>query len=1254
VSMVVQNQIKILIVDDSPRDVNLIKIHLKDLIHNSYHTYVSHSLADSENLLNQNQIDIVLLDIDLLDSKGMETIDKMLDLADNTPIVIFTINGEDDLGLKAIKKGIQDYLFKDRFDSQLLTHSIEYSIARKKLEHELNPSKKVLEIIQQEHESKVEQAPNELQSDPEIFKLFAQTSPIGIVILNKQGDITFANRHAEIALELSKDDIIKRKYNAPEWKMTDYEGNDFPPEELPFNIVKVTLSPLLDVKHAIEHSNGKRIFLSINATPLLNESGGFNGMIATINNVTESVKAEKKLKASLKRYQELFNSIDSGVIVYKATDDGLNFIIKEFNSAAERIDNLNRENIIGKEVTEIFPGIKDFGLFSVFQKVWKTGVPEHQSSSYYQDNRIAGWRQNYVYKLTSGDIVAIYNDLTQNKETEQKLLEFDFLLNERLKELNCLYEISQVAEKPGITIEQILYEFVNLIPLAWQFPKKTYSRIEYNGKSYQSANYNKTKLIVTIKEIIIDKPLIITIYSSSQKTPFLEEEKQLTKEIGIRLKSIIQRKLAEEELRNSKEKYKILYEEAPIAYFSIDLDGTIQKCNNAAEKLLGYSKEELLKMTAFDLYFNSEDGLVKAKKIFKEFTKGYSIIDEELQMKHKNQNPIWISLTVKPVLDKTNKVIASRSMVMDISERVKAKEEIEDLAKFPSEDPNPVLRTTSEFIIYANQAGCDMFDCRIGYRIPYNLRESIKNAYLEKKPQKKELKIKDRFYSMSFFPIQNTNYVNVYGHDITDLKLTQRKLKDERAKVEQYLELAGVIMRALDNNGDIVLLNKKGCEILGYESGELLGKNWFETCLPDYEKERILKVFEDSMITKNEGYYYVENYVTTKTGEELLIKWRNIVVFDENKKIIGTLSSGENITENKKALVKLELSEEKYKNLIESSAMGLIKIDLQSNEIVYINPKLIEILGYDVYELKDANSFYEIIHPEDRYLFSKSFETKEMEFRIFSKVGKLKYLSGSLLPQYNINGDVLSYKIWVQDITQQKEILMIKNNLLTRFSHEFKTPLISLIGFTDFFLMEYKDLLDTRAISFLNNIKNGSEKLKRLVNSFIESSQLETDLVNLNLSHGNIIEVVKKSLNDLQGLIQLRKHTVHLDLNENVLFYFDKEKIYVVIMNLLVNAINYTPNGGLISIKSIVMDKSIEICIKDNGIGFTEEEKENLFKPFGKVERYGKGWDVVSEGMGMGLFISKEIIKLHGGTIKIESEGRNKGSKFIFSVPIKI
>ncbi len=160
-------------------------------------------------------------------------------------------------------------------------------------------------------------------------------------------------------------------------------------------------------------------------------------------------------------------------------------------------------------------------------------------------------------------------------------------------------------------------------------------------------------------------------------------------------------------------------------------------------------------------------------------------------------------------------------------------------------------------------------------------------------------------------------------------------------------------------------------------------------------------------------------------------------------------------------------------------------------------------------------------------------------------------------------------------------------------------------------------------------------------------------MVKLNLAEDNLYDLIWVCLNEIKGLIRLRAHTINLDLREDLTIMFDREKLKEVISNLLVNSVKYTPPGGKIGIKSHIEDNFIVISIKDDGIGLTEDEKLQLFKQFGKIERYGQGWNVLSEGSGMGLYISKELIELHGGKIWVESMGRNLGSTFNLSLPLK-
>jgi len=164
--------------------------------------------------------------------------------------------------------------------------------------------------------------------------------------------------------------------------------------------------------------SGEKIVVMVNSHLVKDEKGKFDRIEGTIADFTERTRIEKKLEESEIQFRQLFENMSSGVAIYEVKDDGNDFIFKNFNHAAEKIDKVKKEKVIGKSVLKMFPGVREFGLYEVFQRVWKTGKSEHHPVSFYQDEKIAGWRENYVYKLLNGEIVAIYNDVTERKQAE--------------------------------------------------------------------------------------------------------------------------------------------------------------------------------------------------------------------------------------------------------------------------------------------------------------------------------------------------------------------------------------------------------------------------------------------------------------------------------------------------------------------------------------------------------------------------------------------------------------------------------------------------------------------------------------------------------------------------------------------------------------------------------------------------------------------------------------------------------------------
>lgn len=183
----------------------------------------------------------------------------------------------------------------------------------------------------------------------------------------------------------------------------------------------VKLGKTVTYQYKMEMPEGL-MWYSMQLSPLM-KGKNYEGLVAVVREITERKRVEEK-------YIGLFENINSGVAVYDVKNNGKDFIFNSFNKAGENIENVNREDLIGKSVMDVFPGITDFGLFEVFQRVWKTGKPENYPISFYKDGRISGWRENYIYRLETGQIVSVYDDVTELKQNEEKLKKSETLLVE--------------------------------------------------------------------------------------------------------------------------------------------------------------------------------------------------------------------------------------------------------------------------------------------------------------------------------------------------------------------------------------------------------------------------------------------------------------------------------------------------------------------------------------------------------------------------------------------------------------------------------------------------------------------------------------------------------------------------------------------------------------------------------------------------------------------------------------------------------
>ncbi len=313
------------------------------------------------------------------------------------------------------------------------------------------------------------------------------------------------------------------------------------------------------------------------------------------------------------------------------------------------------------------------------------------------------------------------------------------------------------------------------------------------------------------------------------------------------------------------------------------------------------------------------------------------------------------------------------------------------------------------------------------------------------------------------------------------------------------------------------------------------------------------------------------------------------------------------------------------------------------NGLMYINDagqKLLNIVNY--------NQIPSIFQENVKFTFENS-QITESEVEFDSRTYSFRIVPVKDQDYVNIFGMNITERKHVEE--KLKEVNKLKSEFLRRASHELKTPLISIKGFSDLILSLYEDQLDTPIISKLREINDGCERLQNIINNLLKTSRLESPDLKPKVQKEDLSFLIKFCVNELESLAERRKQSIKLDIHSELYANIEKEEIHDVLSNLLTNAIKYTPPMGKIEIKTDLKEDSVVVSVNDNGIGFTEEQKKKIFQQFGKIERYGQGLELGIDGTGLGLYISKRIVESHGGKIWMESEGKNKGASFYFTLP---
>ncbi len=311
----------ILVVDDNP---HLLSSAVRMLRAAGYEVLTATTGEEALRVTRAELPDIVLLDVMLPDIRGTEVCQRIKadpDMRKSYVLLISSVQVTSESHVQGLQVGAEGYIARPVAGKELIAR-VEAMLRLKRAEAQLRAVKDTLAQQVQIRTAELDQVHTELREvenalhqERDLAHQLMQTSPIGIAVINTQGEITFANSRAEVVLGLSRDAITQRGYNVPTWHITDYDGNPFPDEKLPFQQVMQAHQPVYDIQHAIQKTDGERVLLSINAAPLFASDGKIRGVITTFEDVTARVEAEQALRAAYRFQNSVVENIAEGLSV---------------------------------------------------------------------------------------------------------------------------------------------------------------------------------------------------------------------------------------------------------------------------------------------------------------------------------------------------------------------------------------------------------------------------------------------------------------------------------------------------------------------------------------------------------------------------------------------------------------------------------------------------------------------------------------------------------------------------------------------------------------------------------------------------------------------------------------------------------------------------------------------------------------------------------------------------------------------------
>ena len=521
--------------------------------------------------------------------------------------------------------------------------------------------------------------------------------------------------------------------------------------------------------------------------------------------------------------------------------------------------------------------------------------------------------------------------------------------------------------------------------------------------------------------------------------------------------------------------------------------------------------------------------------------------------------------------------------------------------------------------------------------------------------------------------------------DITERKQAEEALRVEKERAQQYLDIAGVVLVILDGDGLVTQINRRGLELLGYQETELVGENWFRTCLPERLSEQVAAVHRQLMAGEAEPFGYHENPVLTRDGEERIVAWHNSILRDASGNIFGVLSSGVDVTERKRAeeererlLAQIRAQATQIQHTIDTVPEGVLLLDAKGH-VILANP----VAEDDLAILTDAR-VGDILRPGSEEALTQlgdrplaelltSPPTKGLWHEVKADGQTFEVIASPMGPALRqtvdgrlLNGNAPEPENWVlviRDVTQERESerriqqherLAAVGQLAAGIAHDFNNIMAVIVLYTQMGLRlpDIPAQLRDRLQTVDQQAKRATELIQQILD-FSRRAVLERRPMDLTPFLKEIVKLLERTVPEsiTLGFTYGRdEYTVNAD----------PTRMQQAIMNLVVNARDaMLPKGGgelAIELDRIQVARHqepplpemeaggwVRIAVTDTGGGIPPDVLPHIFEPFFTTKDGGKG-------TGLGLAQVHGIVGQHEGHIDVSTEA-GTGTTFTIHLP---